>query len=67
MRIGPDSQEYVRKDVVALYPGDEVEYWVQATDYTGIYPLHCHNTLHDDYGMMLLFRVNDVGDTKRAP
>jgi FtsP/CotA-like multicopper oxidase with cupredoxin domain len=65
--IGPTSQEYCRKDVVSLYPGDTVEYWVTATDYTGVYPMHCHNVLHEDYGMMLLFRVNDVGDTNPAP
>lgn len=65
--IRPGSQEYVRKDVLALYPGDEIEFWVQPTDYVGVFPLHCHNTLHEDYGMMMLFRVDDVGDTKREP
>jgi len=65
--IRPGSQEYVRKDVVALYPGDEVEFWVQPTDFVGVYPLHCHNTLHEDYGMMMLFRVDDTGDSKSAP
>jgi FtsP/CotA-like multicopper oxidase with cupredoxin domain len=65
--IGPGSQEYCRKDVVALYPGDTVEYWVTALDYVGVYPMHCHNVLHEDYGMMLLFRVDDVGDTKARP
>jgi FtsP/CotA-like multicopper oxidase with cupredoxin domain len=44
-----------------------VEYIVKATDYLGVYPLHCHNILHEDYGMMLLFRVDDVGDTNPKP
>jgi FtsP/CotA-like multicopper oxidase with cupredoxin domain len=65
--IGMNSQEYSRKDVVSLYAGDEVEYIVKATDYLGVYPMHCHNVLHEDYGMMLLFRVDDVGDTKTKP
>ena len=65
--VGPTSQEYVRKDVVALYPGDIVEYQVTALDYVGVYPMHCHNVLHEDYGMMLLFRVDDVGDTNPNP
>ena len=65
--VGPGSQEYCRKDVVALYPGDEVEFWVTAADYTGVYPMHCHNVVHEDYGMMMLFRVDDVGDTNPAP
>jgi len=65
--IDAQSQEYSRKDVVALYAGDEVEYWVRLSDFVGVYPLHCHNTLHEDFGMMMLFRVNDVGDTNPAP
>jgi FtsP/CotA-like multicopper oxidase with cupredoxin domain len=65
--IKPNSQEYVRKDVIALYPGDEVEYIVKPTDYLGVYPMHCHNVLHEDYGMMLLFRVDDVGDSNPRP
>ena len=65
--VDPTSQEYVRKDVVALYPGDTVEYQVTATDYVGVYPMHCHNVLHEDYGMMMLFRVDDVGDNILVP
>ena len=53
--------------MIALYPGDEVEFWVNPLDYTGVYPMHCHNVLHEDYGMMLLFRVDDVGDTQLEP
>jgi FtsP/CotA-like multicopper oxidase with cupredoxin domain len=65
--VGATSQEYCRKDVISLYPGDEVEYWLKATDYVGVYPMHCHNVVHEDYGMMLLFRVDDVGDTNPEP
>jgi FtsP/CotA-like multicopper oxidase with cupredoxin domain len=65
--VGMNSQEFSRKDVVSLFPGDEVEYIVKATDYLGVYPMHCHNVLHEDYGMMLLFRVDDVGDTNPKP
>jgi FtsP/CotA-like multicopper oxidase with cupredoxin domain len=65
--IGPTSQEYSRKDVVPLYPGDTVEYVVTALDYLGVYPMHCHNVVHEDYGMMMLFRVDDIGDTKAVP
>ncbi len=65
--VGPGSQEYCRKDVVALYPGDKVEYWVDAEDYVGVYPMHCHNVVHEDHGMMMLFRVDDVGDTNPVP
>jgi FtsP/CotA-like multicopper oxidase with cupredoxin domain len=64
--ITPGSQEYSRKDVVTL--GDEtVEYLVKVTDYRGVYPIHCHNVVHEDHAMMMLFAVQDVGDTKANP
>ena len=65
--IPTTSPEYSRKDVIWLGEGDEVEYWVKARDYTGVYPLHCHNVVHEDKGLMLLFAVDDVGDTKARP
>jgi len=64
--ITATSQEFSRKDVVWL--GDEeVEIVVKASDYRGVYPMHCHNVVHEDHAMMLLFAVQDVGDTKREP
>lgn len=65
--IGPNSPEFSRKDVIWLGEGDEVEYIVRAQDYDGVYPLHCHNVVHEDKGMMLLFAVDDVGDNKTRP
>jgi FtsP/CotA-like multicopper oxidase with cupredoxin domain len=29
--------------------------------------MHCHNVVHEDKGMMLLFAVDDVGDRKTQP
>jgi FtsP/CotA-like multicopper oxidase with cupredoxin domain len=29
--------------------------------------MHCHNVVHEDAGMMLLFRVDDIGDTNPLP
>ena len=64
--ITAGSQEFCRKDVVWL-GNEDVEVLVKATDYRGVYPLHCHNVVHEDHAMMLLFAVQDVGDTKRNP
>ena len=61
------SQEFSRKDVVWLGENDEVEYILKATDYRGVYPFHCHNVVHEDHAMMLLFAVQDVGDTNPNP
>lgn len=65
--ITATSQEYSRKDVVWLGESDQVEYVVKASDYRGVYPMHCHNVVHEDHAMMLLFAVQDVGDTKPTP
>jgi FtsP/CotA-like multicopper oxidase with cupredoxin domain len=65
--IPSGNQEYARKDVVRLGDRDSVEFVVKATDYVGVFPMHCHNVVHEDHAMMLLFAVNDVGDSKTAP
>lgn len=61
------SQEFGRKDVVDLGENETIEYLVKVTDYRGVYPMHCHNVVHEDHGMMLLFAVRDVGDTNPEP
>ena len=65
--IPPTSPEFSRMDVIWLGGGDEVEYIVRPQDYVGVYPLHCHNVVHEDHAMMLLLRINDVGDTVAEP
>ena len=65
--VANDSQENSRKDVVDLRSGDMIEYMVKVTDYIGVYPMHCHNVVHEDHAMMLLFEVNSVGDQKIRP
>jgi len=62
-----NSEEFGRKDVVWLGENETVEYIVKVTDYRGVYPMHCHNVVHEDHAMMLLFAVQDVGDTNPAP
>lgn len=65
--IPTTSPEYSRKDVLSLDSGESVEYSVKVTDYVGVYPMHCHNVIHEDHAMMLLFKIDDVGDTKTTP
>jgi FtsP/CotA-like multicopper oxidase with cupredoxin domain len=36
-------------------------------DFRGGYPMHCHNTVHEDHQMMLLWNVADVGDNNTTP
>ena len=47
--------------------GEQIEVLVQFRDIQGGYPFHCHNTVHEDHQMMLLFNVADTGDTRAEP
>jgi FtsP/CotA-like multicopper oxidase with cupredoxin domain len=64
--IRPGDLEFSRKDVLEL--GDEtVEILVRFRDLKGGFPIHCHNTVHEDHQMMMLFDVQDQGDNNAAP
>jgi FtsP/CotA-like multicopper oxidase with cupredoxin domain len=64
--VVPGDAEFGRKDV--LWVGDEVvEVLVRFRDLNGGYPMHCHNTVHEDHQMMLLFNVAEVGDDNTRP
>jgi FtsP/CotA-like multicopper oxidase with cupredoxin domain len=59
--------EFSRKDVVRLGFNEEVEIVMRFRDFRGGYPMHCHNTVHEDHQMMLLFQVQDTGDNLTEP
>jgi FtsP/CotA-like multicopper oxidase with cupredoxin domain len=61
------DRDFGRKDVIQLRFNEEVELLMRFRDYRGVYPLHCHNTVHEDHQMMLLFDVSDVGDDVTEP
>ena len=56
-----------RKDVVRLGFNEEIELVMRFRDFRGGYPMHCHNTLHEDHQMMLLWQVQDTGDNRTEP
>jgi len=31
--------------------------FIQFRDWLGHYPMHCHNTVHEDHGMMIQYNV----------
>jgi FtsP/CotA-like multicopper oxidase with cupredoxin domain len=65
-RIGPGNVEFARKDIVRV--GDEtIEILIRFRDMTGGYPIHCHNTVHEDHQMMMLFDVSEKGDNLTQP
>jgi len=36
-------------------------------DFAGRYPMHCHNTLHEDHAMMMRWDIDETGDLNRVP
>ena len=63
----PTHVEHSRKDVCRLQFGEEVELFFRFRDFRGDWPMHCHNTVHEDHAMMLLWGIQDVGDTNPNP
>jgi FtsP/CotA-like multicopper oxidase with cupredoxin domain len=64
--IRPGNVEFSRKDTMRL-ANESIEVLVRFRDFKGGYPLHCHNTVHEDHQMMLLWDVSDVGDNNTTP
>ncbi len=56
-----------RKDVFRLEHNQQAELYFRFRDYVGRLPMHCHNVVHEDHAMMVLFNLNDQGDTKTNP
>lgn len=61
------SVDRSRKDVMRLEHNQEIEVIFRFRDFLGRYPMHCHNTIHEDHAMMLRFDIDPVGDTKTNP
>ena len=67
VKIKPGSVEFGRKDVMRLGFDEEVEVLMRFRDFNGGYPIHCHNTIHEDHQMMLLWNVANQGDNNTDP
>jgi FtsP/CotA-like multicopper oxidase with cupredoxin domain len=67
VKVQPGDIEYSRKDVMQLRFGDTIELLIRFRDMKGGYPFHCHNTVHEDHQMMMLWENTDVGDDNPTP
>jgi FtsP/CotA-like multicopper oxidase with cupredoxin domain len=56
-----------RKDVVELHPNERVKIFFRFRDWTGKYPIHCHNVVHEDHAMMAIWHIEPTGDTVLTP
>ena len=53
----PPPIEGGRKDVIRLDANATVEIYQRFRDYKGLYPMHCHNVVHEDHAMMVMFKI----------
>jgi FtsP/CotA-like multicopper oxidase with cupredoxin domain len=53
----PATEKNVRKDVWRLRPGGRVQFQVQFGEFGGSYVNHCHNTVHEDFAMLLRYQL----------
>ncbi|WP_088347934.1 MULTISPECIES: multicopper oxidase domain-containing protein [Rhodomicrobium] len=60
------TERLARKDVWRLGPGASVTFQVQFGEFGGAYVSHCHNTVHEDFAMLLRYQLlktdNGTGD-----
>jgi FtsP/CotA-like multicopper oxidase with cupredoxin domain len=54
--IGP-AELLVRKDVWRLRPDGRVKFQVRFGEFGGAYVNHCHNTVHEDFAMLLRYQL----------
>jgi FtsP/CotA-like multicopper oxidase with cupredoxin domain len=57
--VSMGAQEAGRKDVYVLHPGHTVRVLMRFRDFTGKYPMHCHNLAHEDHAMMVRWEITD--------
>jgi FtsP/CotA-like multicopper oxidase with cupredoxin domain len=43
--------------VVVLNPNERVKIFMRFRDFVGRYPMHCHNTVHEDHAMMIRWDI----------
>ena len=53
----PATEKGVRKDVWRLRPAGHVTFQVKFGEYGGAYVNHCHNTVHEDFAMLLRWQL----------
>src|SRR5580692_5808235 len=67
-RVAPSvPTDLGRKDVTQLHPNERAMLFFKFRDWTGKYPIHCHNVVHEDHAMMALWHVLAQGDDIQVP
>jgi FtsP/CotA-like multicopper oxidase with cupredoxin domain len=53
----PATEKLVRKDVWRLRPDGQVTFQIQFGEYGGSYVNHCHNTVHEDFALLMRIQL----------
>ena len=53
----PATELNVRKDVWHLRPSGQVQFQIQFGEYGGSYVNHCHNTVHEDFALLMRIQL----------
>jgi FtsP/CotA-like multicopper oxidase with cupredoxin domain len=56
-----------RKDVIRLEHNMQTNCFFRFRDFVGKYPMHCHNVVHEDHSMMLIWEIGPTGDNNTNP
>jgi FtsP/CotA-like multicopper oxidase with cupredoxin domain len=62
----PASELLVRKDVWRLRDSGRVTFQVQFGEYGGSYVNHCHNTVHEDFALLMRIQLLSAGGPQLA-
>ncbi|HWN49500.1 MAG TPA: multicopper oxidase domain-containing protein [Xanthobacteraceae bacterium] len=63
----PATELNVRKDVWRLRPSGQVTFQIQFGEYGGSYVNHCHNTVHEDFALLMRIQLlNGFAGTPQA-
>lgn len=63
----PVHENLVRKDVWRVPGNSKVTFQVQFGEFGGAYVQHCHNTVHEDFAMLMRYQViSDNGEPQLA-
>jgi Multicopper oxidase len=53
----PATELMARKDVWRLRPSGRVQFQIQLGEYGGSYVNHCHNTVHEDFALLMRIQL----------
>ena len=59
----PATELNVRKDVWRLRDAGQVQFQVQFGEYGGSYVNHCHNTVHEDFALLMRIQLLSAAGT----